>query len=85
MTQKTISLPEDVYNKLKARKKKKESFPELIVRLLKEDVKEDERSIESFFGAFDEESDEWEDIEKRLYNNRMVSSNRKQILMEKER
>ena len=85
MTQKTISLPEEVYNKLKARKKTKESFPDLILRLLNEDTKEEEKSIESFFGAFDEDSDEWEDIEKRLYNNRLVSSNLKQLLLEKER
>ena len=35
---------------------------------------DEERSIEFFFGAFDEDSDEWEDIEKRLYNKRLVST-----------
>ena len=34
---------------------------------------DEERSIESFFGAFDEDSDEWKDIEKRLYKKRLVS------------
>ena len=35
---------------------------------------DEERSIESFFGAFGEDSDEWEDIEKRLYTKRLVST-----------
>ncbi len=35
--------------------------------------KDEERSIETFFGAFGEDSDEWEDIEKRLYAKRLVS------------
>ena len=34
--------------------------------------KDEERSIESFLGSFGEDSDEWEDIEKRLYNKRLV-------------
>jgi predicted CopG family antitoxin len=71
MTQKLLCLPEDVYNKLKAAKQKSESLPELILRLLNENNPQDDSSIESFFGAFEEESDQWGKIESKLYNNRL--------------
>ena len=76
MTQKTISLPEDTYNKLKAKKRKKETFPDLILRLLGEKTHEDPKPIEKFFGAFEEESDEWGEIEKNLYDKRNQQSGR---------
>ncbi|MHA1783937.1 MAG: antitoxin VapB family protein [Candidatus Helarchaeota archaeon] len=74
MTQKTISLPEDVYKKLKAEKKKNESFPQLILRLLK--TREVGGTIEQLAGVFKEESEEWENIEKIIYMDRLRTSKR---------
>ena len=36
--------------------------------------KDEERSIEFFFEAFGEDSEEWEEIEKKLYDKRLVST-----------
>jgi predicted CopG family antitoxin len=59
MTQKTISLPEQVYNKLKSKKRPNETFTDLILRLINEQKQfKGEKSIEAFFGAFEEDSDE---------------------------
>ncbi len=74
MTQKTISLPEDVYKKLKEEKKEDESFAQLILRLLK---KEDTKSpIEPLAGVFKKEADEWAEIEKTLYSDRLRQNER---------
>ncbi len=74
MTQKTISLPDDVYMKLRDLKRENESFSELILRLMnKETDKGKNIEIENFFGAFEDESDEWEDIEKKIYSARNKS------------
>ena len=71
MTQKTISLSEEAYNKLKKSKKKNESFSKTILRIL---GKQDNSDIMSLAGAFNENSDEWEKIEKILYKNRIDES-----------
>ncbi len=80
MPQKTISLPEETYFKLKKRKKQDETFPDVIERLLNED-KEREKigSIMDLAGAFDDDSDEWETIERELYKDRHKSSARNEI------
>ena len=77
MAQKTISLPEEIYDKLKAQKKGRETFPELILRLINEMIHPDPQPIESFFGAFDDDSDEWGKIEEKLYEKRNRASGRK--------
>ena len=78
MTQKTISLPEDLYFKLKAKKKKAETFPDLISRLIEEtDRKEKTHKIMDLAGAFGDDSNEWEKIEKELYEDRLRPSHRK--------
>jgi predicted CopG family antitoxin len=68
MTQKTISLPEDVYNALKKQKRKGESFPELINRLLKEKHKK-KSNLEKLAGSL-KENDEWDSILKDIYDDR---------------
>ncbi len=68
MNQKTISLSEEAYNKLKKSKKKNESFSKTILRIL---GKQDNSDIMSLAGAFNENSNEWEKIEKILYKNRL--------------
>ena len=65
MKNKTISLPEDIYNKLKQQKKKDESFPELIDRLVKE-KKSKKKQLEALAGSL-REDDEWDQIIKDLY------------------
>jgi predicted CopG family antitoxin len=78
MTQKTISIPEELYDKLKAKKKKTETFPDLIQRLINEyDQQEKIHSIMDLAGALDDDSDEWETIEETLYNDRNRPSDRK--------
>ena len=68
MTQKTISLPEDVYNALKKQKRKGESFSELITRLLHEKLAK-ERNLEKLAGSL-KEDDEWDRILEDIYEDR---------------
>lgn len=83
MTQKTISLPEDLYLKLKQKKGNSETFPELLERLLgEEESREKRHKIKDLEGAFGEESDEWELIKKELYNDRLRPASRKEIIFE---
>ncbi len=80
MIQKTISLPEDLYLKLKAEKGKTETFPDLIKRLLyEEEVRKKKHHISDLAGAFGEDSEEWIKIEEELYNDRLRPSSRKGI------
>ncbi len=77
MTQKTISLPESVYKKLKSKKKTDETFTDLILRLLNEkEAKKEIKNIKAYFGAFEEDSEEWDNIEKHLYKAREESKKR---------
>ncbi len=68
MTQKTISLPEEIYAELKKKKRKDESFPELIHRLASHD-EEPAQDIDELAGAF-EDDNEWDQILIDLYNDR---------------
>jgi predicted CopG family antitoxin len=77
MAQKSLSLPEDIYNKLKSVKREKETFPELILRLLNENNPQNSPPIDTFFGAFEDESDQWGKIEEKLYEKRLRPSGRK--------
>ena len=80
MTQKTISLPEEIYFKLKSKKRKNETFPDLIQRLLNDEEKREENhKIMDLAGAFGENSEEWEKIEQELYKDRLRPSSRKAI------
>ncbi|MHA1721430.1 MAG: antitoxin VapB family protein [Promethearchaeota archaeon] len=68
MTQKTISLSEEAYYKLKKEKNENESFSHEILRILE---KRDNSDILDLAGSFKENSDEWGIIEKTIYNNRL--------------
>ncbi len=72
MTQKTISLPEDVYNALKKQKRKGESFPELINRLIQEKHTK-ENNLEKLAGSL-KEDDEWDRILEEIYEDRRKSA-----------
>jgi predicted CopG family antitoxin len=66
--QKTISLPEDVYSKLKRLKRENETFADLISRLIQTPSPETSSNpLEKFFGAFEDQDDAWGKIEERLY------------------
>ena len=71
MTQKTVSLSEEAYEKLRGVKKQGESFSQVILRLIDKKTK---LQILDFAGAFEESSDEWELIEKRIYTRRKEKS-----------
>lgn len=78
MTQKTISLPEELYDRLKNKKKKNETFPDLIQRLLLEEEKiKTDRNIDDLEGAFGDTSEEWDSIEKEIYRDRLRFKTRK--------
>ena len=71
MTQKTISLSVRAYNELRKEKKKDESFSKTIIRILKN---RNQSNIKSLAGAFNNNSEEWGNIEKILYDNRIDES-----------
>lgn len=76
MKNKTISLPEEIYSKLKSKMRKNETFPNLIQRLLNdEEIREEKHKIMDLAGAFGDNSKEWEKIEKELYKDRLRTSN----------
>ena len=68
MKNKTISLPEDLYDKLKKQKKKGESFPDLIDRLIKE-KKSKKQQLEALAGSLKEDN-EWDQILDDVYEDR---------------
>ena len=68
MKNKTISLPEELYDKLKRQKKKGESFPDLIDRLIKE-KKSRRQQLEALAGSL-KEDDEWDHILNDIYEDR---------------
>ena len=78
MTQKTVSLSEEAYEKLRRVKKEGESFSQVILRLIERDAN---AGILDFAGAFEEGSKEWETIEKEIYKRRKDKS-RMESLME---
>ena len=68
MANKTISLPENIYYALKKEKRKGETFPELISRLLKE-KKHKEEKLENVAGSL-KDDDEWDEILNEIYEDR---------------
>ena len=71
MTQKTVSLSEEAYEKLRRVKKKGESFSQVILRLID---RKSNLHILDFAGAFEEGSEEWETIENEIYERRTEKS-----------
>jgi len=69
MTHRTIDLPEHIYKELIKLKQKDESVSEVISRLIKKE--KPIKSIKKFAGIFQNSSDEWESIEKTIYNDRL--------------
>jgi predicted CopG family antitoxin len=69
VTHKTVDISQEAYKKLTELKSKDESISSFILRLINE--KKKSNSIEEFAGAFEEDSEEWEKIEKILYEDRL--------------
>jgi predicted CopG family antitoxin len=63
---KVISLSDEAYNRLRALKKGR-SFSEVVVELVESRKK---GNLMKFFGAFADSADEWEEIKKKIYENR---------------
>ncbi len=61
MTTKTIRVSEEVYDRLKARKRDDESFTDLLERLV-----EEERDIYAGFGAWEEAAEEMGKTHERM-------------------
>ncbi|TFF87192.1 MAG: hypothetical protein EU549_05185 [Promethearchaeota archaeon] len=80
MKEKTILLPEDMCEKLKAEKRENESFAQLILRLLKQG--KNKTPIEQLAGIFEDESSEWEEIEKKIYGDRLRFSQRDENIID---
>jgi predicted CopG family antitoxin len=71
MTQKTISLNEKAYKKLRKFKKSKESFSDLIIRLCDtKDKVEKEDILLKYIGLFKDNSADWEKVEKEIQKER---------------
>ena len=71
MTQKTISLNEKAYKRLREFKKYKESFSDLIIRLCDTKEKEEKEDILlKYVGLFKDNSEDWEKVEKEIQKER---------------
>ncbi len=77
MTYETIDISEDVFKKLIKMKHENETFSDVIRRLISKNEKLN--SIEEFAGIFEEDSEEWENIEKKLYEDRLKSKSSRDI------
>lgn len=72
MTQKTIDISEDVYKKITDLKQKDESISNFILRLINEKKNNLNEDIEG-------SSEDWEKIEKILYEDRLKSNTSRDI------
>lgn len=71
MTQKTISLNEKAYKKLKKYKKEKENYSDLIIRLCEsQEQKEEEDFLLKYIGAFKDNAEYWEKFEEAIQKER---------------
>jgi len=76
MAHKTIEISEEVYKKLTELKPKNESISNFILQLINEKKK---NSNKEFDGTLKEDSEEWEKIEKILYEDRLKSKSYRDI------
>ena len=71
MTQKTISLNEKAYKRLRKFKRDKESYSDLIIRLCDTQENEEKEDILlKYMGLFKDHSDDWEKVEKEIQKER---------------
>jgi len=79
MSNKTIAIPEALYNRLKALKKPKETFSDLLSRMVDSQCEHETHDISWFFGILADDSDEWDEIEQKLYDSRVKDLDREWI------
>lgn len=72
MTNKSIDISEEVYNKIKDLKHKEESISDFILRVLNKNDFESNEELENI-------SEDWEKIEKYLYEDRLKSKYSREI------
>ena len=71
MVQKTISLTPEVFEKLRRMKNPRESYSDLMTRLLEKETSPKKPKISSFFGTLVEsEEGEWDTILETIYKDR---------------
>nr|MDO8116979.1 antitoxin VapB family protein [Candidatus Sigynarchaeota archaeon] len=71
MGQKTISLTPDAFDRLKRIKRPKESFSDVVMRLVDQDSKSNKSNISECFGTLVEsEEGEWDKILENIYRDR---------------
>jgi predicted CopG family antitoxin len=71
MVQKTISLTPEVFEKLRRMKNPRESYSDLMTRLLDKETRPEKPKISSFFGTLVEsEEGEWDSILETIYKDR---------------
>ena len=67
---KVISLSDEAYRRLRARKGNK-SFSEIVIEYIDyADKNKKKKDLSRFFGAFKENADEWEKIKNKIYEDR---------------
>lgn len=62
---KVISLSNDAYTRLKAHKHAGESFSDVVIRTVPK-----KKRLEGLFGIWADRSEEWKEIEKKIYEDR---------------
>ena len=72
MTDKSIDISEEVYNKIKNLKRKEESVSDFLHRILNNNKMDFNRELEDI-------SEDWEKIEKYLYDDRLKSKTTREI------
>jgi len=71
MTQKTISLNEKAYKRLRRFKKERESYSDLIMRLCNTQENDEKGDILlKYVGLFKDNSEYWEEVEKEIQEER---------------
>jgi predicted CopG family antitoxin len=71
MPTKTIAVPGPTYERLKHLRRPKETFADTIDRLMDEQELGSKKDISSIFGILGDDSDEWDEIEKKIYAERL--------------
>ncbi len=72
MTDKSIDISEEVYNKIKDLKRKEESVSDFLHRILNKNYLDSQKELEEI-------SKDWEKIEKYLYEDRLKNKTTREI------
>ena len=70
---KTIAVSENVHEKLMGLCRPGETIPDLLARLLGVHEPDSKKDISCIFGILGDDSDEWDEIERKIYAEREIS------------